>query len=90
MGQDRIKLQYEDSHSKPPVFDWVGLESIPGPGKYLILNFSPVTKSLFISTAYIQEGMTAETLADYLKWAVAWTSFPNITYEIEPAEKELA
>ena len=90
MGQDQVKLQYEDSHGKPPIFDWKGLESIPGPGKYILLNMSPSTKSLFISTAYIQEGMTAQTLADYLKWAISWDHFPNITYEIIPGEKEIA
>lgn len=89
MSDERVKIEYQSSNGVPPIFDWRPLEQIR-PGKFLILNLSEKTKSLFISTAYIQEGMSAELLSDYLKWAIAFCEFPDITYELMPGEKEIA
>lgn len=69
-----------------PTFNWKPLEALPRDGKFVVLNHNKVSKLVTISTATLNSDMPAQLVADYLRDALCWDYFPDITLDDEAPE----
>jgi hypothetical protein len=68
-------------------FNWRPLEAMPKAGKFLVVNMCRRNGLVTIGTATLNEDMPAQIVADYLRDALCWDDFPDISVVTEPEDE---